>query len=104
MNCEECNKPIEEIKDCKVEWISSDDWALSMYIRIVHPDCCYYEKKREILEEMDANDHWLPLIDIESLLEIAFEMPWDSKRLAKSAFLHYINERNQQTRGTPCKQ
>jgi hypothetical protein len=89
MNCEECNKPIEEIKDCKVEWISSDDWALSMYIRIVHPDCCYYEKKREILEEMDAND---------------LEMPWDSKRLAKSAFLHYINERNQQTRGTTCKQ
>jgi hypothetical protein len=94
MNCEECKKPIEEIKDSIVEWISCEDWALSMYVRLVHPGCCYYEKRREILEEMDANDHWLPLADIETLLDIAWEMPWDDKILAESAFIRYIRQRN----------
>ena len=100
MYCDQCNQPIEEIKDSIVEWISSDDWALAMYIRLVHPGCCYYEKRRELLEEMQANDHWLPVIDMESLLEIAWEMPWDNKNLAESQFIRYINERNHQTRGT----
>lgn len=94
MNCEECKKPIQEIKDSIVEWISCDDWALSMYVRLVHPGCCYYEKRREILEEMDANDHWLPLAEIETLLDIAWEMPWDDKILAESAFIRYITQRN----------
>ena len=71
-----------------------------MYVRLVHPGCCFYEKRREILEEMNANDHWLPLQDMEALLDIAFEMPWDDKILAESAFIRYINQRNQKTRGT----
>lgn len=100
MYCEQCFKPIEELKDSIVEWISFDDWALSMYIRLVHPGCCYYEKRRETLEEMQANDHWLPVIDMESLLDIAMEMPWDDKNLAESQFIRYINERNQHKRGT----
>jgi len=94
MNCEECKKPIQEIKDSIVEWISCEDWALSMYVRMVHPGCCYYEKRREILEEMDANDHWLPLAEIETFLDIAWEMPWDDKILAESAFIRYITQRN----------
>lgn len=94
MNCEECRQPIKEIKDSIVEWISCEEWALSMYVRLVHPDCCYYEKRKEILEEMDANDHWLPLQDIETLLDIAWEMPWDDKILAESAFIRYIRQRN----------
>lgn len=100
MNCEECKKPIEEIKDSIVEWISCEDWALSMYVRMVHPGCCYYEKRREILEEMDANDHWLPLAEIETLLDIAWEMPWDDKILAESAFIRYITQRNHNNGGT----
>ena len=100
MNCEECNKPIEEIKDSIVEWISCEDWALSMYVRMVHPGCCYYEKRREILEEMDANDHWLPLHNIEPLLDIAWEMPWDDKILAESSFIRYITQRNHNNGGT----
>jgi hypothetical protein len=27
MNCEECKKPIQEIKDSIVEWISCEDWG-----------------------------------------------------------------------------
>lgn len=100
MYCDQCNKPIEQLKDSIVEWISFDEWALSMYIRLVHPGCCYYEKRRETLEEMQASDHWLPVIDMESLLDIAWEMPWDDKNLAESQFIRYINERNQHTRGT----
>ena len=100
MHCEECKEPIENIKDSIVEWISCEEWALSMYVRLVHPDCCYYEKRREILEEMNANDHWLPLVDMEALLDIAYEMPWDDKILAESSFIRYITQRNQITRGT----
>jgi hypothetical protein len=43
---------------------------------------------------MDANDHWLPLAEIETLLDIAWEMPWDDKILAESAFIRYITQRN----------
>ena len=100
MNCEECNQPIQEIKDSIVEWISCEGWALSMYVRLVHPGCCYYEKRREILEEMDANDHWLPLAEIETLIDIAWEMPWDDKILAESAFIRYITQRNHNNGGT----
>ena len=100
MICEECKERIENIKNCIVEWISCEDWALSMYIRLVHPGCCYYQKKKEILDKMNANDHWLPLADIEPLLDIAFEMPWDNKVLAESSFIRYITQRNQKTRGT----
>ena len=100
MNCEQCNTQIKDIKNCIVEWVSSDDWGLSLFIRLVHPDCCYYEKKKEILDLMNANDHWLPLAEIEGFLDIAFEMPWDDKDLAKSEFLRYIKQRNQKTRGT----
>ena len=42
---------------------------------------------------MNANDHWLPLQDMEALLDIAFEMPWDDKILAESAFIRYINSK-----------
>lgn len=94
MNCEECKKPIKEIKDSIVEWISTEEWALSMSVRLVHSDCCYYEKRMEILEEMDANDHWLPLAEIETLLDIAWEMPWDNHNVAENKFLHYIEQRN----------
>ena len=94
MNCEELKEPIKEIKGFIVEWISCEDWALSIYVRLVHPGCCYYEKRKEILEEMDANDHWLPLAEIETLLDIAWEMPWDDKILAESAFIRYITQRN----------
>ena len=100
MHCEECKEPIEKIKDSIVEWISCEEWALSMYVRLVHPGCCYYEKRKEILEEMDANDHWLLRVDMEALLDIAFEMPWDDKLLAESSFIRYITQRNQKTRGT----
>ena len=100
MHCEECKEPIENIKDSIVEWISCEEWALSMYVRLVHPGCCFYEKRREILEEMNAHDHWLPLQDMEALLDIAFEMPWDDKNLAESSFIRYITERNQKTGGT----
>jgi len=100
MNCEECNQPIEEIKNSIIEWISCEDWALSMYVRLVHPGCCYYEKRREILEEMNANDHWLPLQNIEPLLDIAWEMPWDDKILAESSFIRYITQRNHNNGGT----
>ena len=100
MYCDQCNKPIEEIGKTIVEWISSDDWALAMYIRLVHPGCCYYEKSKELLESMDASDHWLPLQDLETFLDIAFEMPWDKENLAKSSFIRYIKQRNQKQRGT----
>ena len=49
---------------------------------------------------MDANDHWLPLQDIEPLLDIAWEMPWDDKILAESAFIRYITQRNHNNGGT----
>lgn len=100
MICEECKEPISDIKDSIVEWISCEEWALSTYIRLVHPGCCFYDKRREILEEMNAYDHWLPLVDMETLLDIAWEMPWDDKILAESAFIRYITQRNQKTRGT----
>jgi hypothetical protein len=95
IRCEECNEPIQNIRESIVEWLSMDDWALALYIRIVHPDCCYYKKKRQLLEDINAYDHWLPLVDMETLLDIAFEMPWDNKNLAESAFIRYIIERNQ---------
>ncbi len=100
MICEECKEPISDIKDSIVEWISCEEWALSMYVRLVHPGCCFYDKRREILEEMNAYDHWLPLVDMETLLDIAWEMPWDDKILAESSFIRYITQRNQKTRGT----
>ena len=100
MNCEECNLPIKEIKNSIIEWISCEDWALLLFIRLVHPDCCYYQKRREILDDIDANDHWLPLHDIEPLLDIALEMAWDDKKLAESAFIRYITQRNHINGGT----
>ena len=100
MHCEECNTPIEEIKDSIVEWISCEEWALSMYVRLVHPGCCYYEKRKEILEEMECLMIIGSLADMEALLDIAWEMPWDDKLLAESAFIRYITQRNQKTRGT----
>ena len=95
IRCEECNQPISDLQDSIVEWLSNEDWGIALYIRLVHPNCCYYKSKRQLLEDINANDHWLPLIDIETLLDIAWEMPWDSKNLAESAFIRYITERNQ---------
>ena len=99
MNCEECNKPIEEIKNSMVEWISSEDWGLAAFIRLVHPGCCYYEKQKEILELMNASDHWLPLADMEAFLDIVEEMLWDDKVLAESSYIRYIKQRNNITGG-----
>lgn len=95
MLCEECGLPADT--DARIEWLTVDGWAESLYIRLTHPNCCYYDKRRELIEELGANDHWLPLEDIEPLLDIAFEMPWTDRDIAIRSFLRYINNRKQQS-------
>jgi len=100
--CEQCKEPIQDVKSSMIEWLSVGGWAQVLYLRLTHKDCCYYDKKRELLEEINALDHWLPLEDVEALLDIAFEFPWDDKDLAERSFIRYIANRNlhNEERGT----
>ena len=73
MHCEECNTPIEEIKDSIVEWIScGEEWAFSLCMLDWSSGLLLlWRSGKEIpFEEMNANDHWLPLADMEGLFWI----------------------------------
>jgi hypothetical protein len=75
--CESCWDDIDHTSI--VEWLAlSNGVNLVSSIRVVHKNCCYYNTQFEELELQNLYDRWLPLAELEELIPMALDMPWDN--------------------------
>lgn len=90
--CESCWGVINPEEDI-VEWLAlSNDVCLVNSIRIAHKDCCYYNTQLEELTIKNLFDRWLPLRDLDQLIELALEMSWDNVFDAEIKFKEILED------------
>ena len=80
MKCESCWEDITSKENSIVEWLAlANGVCLVHSIRVAHKHCAYYDTQKDKLDQENLFDRWLPLSDLENLLDLALDMDWDNK-------------------------
>jgi len=89
--CESCWGILDQ--QSIVEWLAlSNGVNLVSSIRLAHRDCCYYNTQFNELELENLFDRWLPLAELQELIPMALDMPWDNVFDAELILLDIVNK------------